>query len=78
MGEGYYRSIKTKKLLALLVRSGFINQKGTKHGKYTRTDDGSVLVVPRHKNLSPGVSKQICETLEKQFKISKTEIKKLF
>ena len=78
MGKGYYRSIQTKRLIALLVRQGFVSAGGTKHGKYTRNDSRDVVVVPRHKQLSPGTSKQICELLEKTFDIPKKELDKLF
>ena len=58
----YYRTIKTKKLIALLVRSGFVSKSGAKHGKYER--EGSVVIVPRHRSISLGTSKQICSDLE--------------
>lgn len=38
MGQGYYRPIKTKRLVALLIRQGFVSAGGTKHGKYIRPD----------------------------------------
>ena len=78
MGNGYYRAIKTKKLIALLVRQGFINAGGTKHGKYVRNDHQDVIVVPRHRHISSGTSKQICELLEKTFDVPKKELDKLF
>mgnify|MGYP003622831752 FL=1 len=72
----YYRTIKTKKLIALLVRSGFVSKSGAKHGKYER--EGSVVIVPRHRSISPGTSKQICSDLEKLFGIDSKELNKLF
>ena len=78
MGSGYYRAIRTKKLIALLIRNGFVSVGGTKHGKYKREDSSDVIVVPRHGSLSPGTSKQLCEPLEKTFKISEKELRKLF
>ena len=72
----YYRTIKTKKLIALLVRSGFVSKSGTKHGKYER--EGSIVIVPRHRSISPGTSKQICSDLEKLFGIDSKELNKLF
>jgi predicted RNA binding protein YcfA (HicA-like mRNA interferase family) len=78
MGKGYYRSINTKKLIALLIRQGFINSAGTKHGKYVHENSSNVIIVPRHRSLSPGTSKQICEELEKTFKVPSDELKKLF
>lgn len=72
----YYRTIKTKKLIALLVRSGFVSKSGAKHGKYER--EGSVVIVPRHRSISPGTSKQICSDLEKLFGIDTKELNKLF
>ncbi len=72
----YYRTIKTKKLIALLVRSGFVSKSGAKHGKYER--EGSVVIVPSHRSISPGTSKQICSDLEKLFGIDSKELNKLF
>ena len=72
----YYRTIKTKKLIALLVWSGFVSKSGAKHGKYER--EGSVVIVPRHRSISPGTSKQICSDLEKLFGIDSKELNKLF
>lgn len=78
MGQGYYRQIKTKKLIALLIRYGFISLGGTKHGKYARHDNSQLITIPRHAVISSGTSKQICEALEKQFNIPKEDLKKLF
>ena len=72
----YYCTIKTKKFIALLVRSGFVSKSGAKHGKYER--EGSVVIVPRHRSISPGTSKQICSDLEKLFGIDSKELNKLF
>lgn len=77
MGDNYYKTIKSKKLIALLVRNGFVSKLGSKHGKY-ENESKIVIVIPRHRVLSPGVSKEICEVLEKQVKVPKEELKKLF
>ena len=73
----YYRSIRTKKLLALLVRSGFVSRLGSKHGKYVRDNDNITIIITRHRTIAPGTSKQICEYLEKAG-IPESQLKKLF
>ena len=78
MVSKYYRAIRTRKLLALLVRNGFVSVGGTKHGKYKREDSSGVIVVPRHATLSSGTSKQICDQLEKEFSIPEKDLLKLF
>lgn len=78
MGQGYYRAIKTRKLIALLVRQGFVSAGGSKHGKYIREDKEGAIIIPRHRTISPGTSRQICEVLEKEYKIAKKELEKIF
>ncbi len=78
MGQGYYRVIRTKKLIALLVRQGFVSAGGSKHGKYIRNNVEGTVIVPRHGTISPGTSKELCNYLEKQYKIPKEELKKIF
>jgi len=78
MGQGYYRAIKTRRLIALLVRQGFVSSGGSKHGKYVRDGKEEAVIIPRHRTISPGTSRQICEVLEKDYKISKKELEKLF
>lgn len=74
----FYRAIRTKKLIALLIQYGFISKLGSKHGKYTRESDNKTIIVPRHCVLSSGTSKQICEYLRDECKIPAKELKKLF
>ena len=78
MSNNYYRQIKVKKLIALLIRNGFVSAGGTKHGKYKREDSSNAIIVPRHRSISPGTSKQICILLEKEFNIPSSEINKIF
>lgn len=63
MGK-YYRSIKFKRLIALLEKLGFYKKSGSKHAKYVRDDIPGAIIVPRHRKLSPGTVEQICKTLE--------------
>lgn len=77
MVKEYYRPIKSKKLLALLIRNDFTSKQGTKHGKY-QNEDNLTIIIPRHKTLSPGVSQEICQLLETKANIPKSELKKLF
>jgi predicted RNA binding protein YcfA (HicA-like mRNA interferase family) len=78
MGQGYYRVIKTKKLIALLVRQGFVSSGGSKHGKYVKEGVDGAIIVPRHRTISPGTSKQLCDCLEKLYGMPKSELKKIF
>lgn len=78
MGQGYYRSVETKRLIALLVRQGFVNVGGSKHGNYTKDGVDGAIIVPRHRTISAGTTKQICVDLEKMYDVPKNEINKIF
>ena len=78
MGLGYYRTIKTRKLIALLVRQGFVSVGGSKHGKYIHQESNKILIVPRHRKITQGTAREICKSLEKEYKISREEIIKIF
>lgn len=76
--DNFYRPITTKKLISLLERNGFVNDKGTKHGKYVRDGDDHKVMVPRHKKITSGLSQQICKELIEMHKINESEVRKLF
>jgi HicA-like toxin of HicAB toxin-antitoxin system len=72
------RPIVTRKLVKLITNNGFVNAKGTKHGKYVREGDDHKIMVPRHKTLSPGLSARMCKELQEKHAFSEEEILKLF
>lgn len=78
MGDTTFKPIVTRKLIALLIRKGFINKKGTKHGKYAREGDGHKVMVPRHSKLTPGLSTAMAKELIEKHGFSREEIKELF
>ena len=50
----------TRKVIARLKLDGWIEIGGSKHDKYEHADQPDVLIiVPRHKQLSPGVARSI-------------------
>jgi predicted RNA binding protein YcfA (HicA-like mRNA interferase family) len=47
----------TRKIASLLLRDGWINVGGGKHDKYTHPGrPGVIIVLPRHREQSPGVA----------------------
>lgn len=72
------RPIVTRKLIKLITKHGFSNDKGTKHGKYTREGDEHKIMVPRHKTISPGLSQQICKELIEKHGFSESDVLGLF
>lgn len=52
----------TRRITARLEREGWINVGGGKHDKFTNADrPGIAIIVPRHRELSPGVAKNIAK-----------------
>jgi predicted RNA binding protein YcfA (HicA-like mRNA interferase family) len=50
----------TRKIIARLERDGWQNIGGTKHNKFEHPDrPGALIVVPRHRQQSPGVARSI-------------------
>ncbi|MDX8441179.1 type II toxin-antitoxin system HicA family toxin [Bradyrhizobium sp. Arg314] len=50
----------TRKIIARLLRDGWVSVGGGKHDKYEHPDKPEVmLVVPRHREQSPGVARSI-------------------
>ncbi len=51
-----------RKVTDRLMADGWINVGGGKHDKYEHPDrPGMLIVVPRHKELSPGVARSIAK-----------------
>lgn len=49
----------TRKIVARLKKEGWLGVDGAKHNKLER--DEMVIIVPRHKTLSPGVARSIAK-----------------
>jgi predicted RNA binding protein YcfA (HicA-like mRNA interferase family) len=50
----------TRKIVARLERDGWVNAGGGRHDKYEHPGQpGVLIVVPRHRELSPGVARSI-------------------
>jgi hypothetical protein len=77
-GKSTNRPIITRKLIALIISQGFFNDKGTKHGKYAREGDEHKIMIPRHKELSPGLSSAMCKDLKEKHGFTEEDILKLF
>ena len=53
----------TRKVIAQLLREGWANAEGTKHDKFVNAArPGVTIVVPRHRELSPGVARSIAKS----------------
>ncbi len=51
----------TRKVTDRLKAEGWVNIGGGKHDKYEHPDRPETLIVPRHKELSPGVARSIAK-----------------
>jgi predicted RNA binding protein YcfA (HicA-like mRNA interferase family) len=53
----------TRKIVARLEREGWVKDTGGKHDKFTHSaKPGVLIVVPRHKEQSPGVARSIAKS----------------
>jgi predicted RNA binding protein YcfA (HicA-like mRNA interferase family) len=50
---------KTRKVVARLLREGWRRQTGGSHDKFEHENKPGMIVVPRHRELSPGVARSI-------------------
>jgi len=76
-GNSKTRPIVRRKMINLLTRNGFTNNKGAKHGKYERSSDAHKIMVPRHKVISPGLSQQLRKELVELHGFSQKDVDKL-
>jgi predicted RNA binding protein YcfA (HicA-like mRNA interferase family) len=52
----------TRKVIARLKREGWIDQGGGRHDKFEHPEKpGVTLIIPRHRELSPGVARDIAK-----------------
>jgi len=49
----------TRKVLARLVREGWAKVRGGSHDKFVHPEKPGLIIVPRHRELSPGVARSI-------------------
>ncbi len=47
------------KIVRQLERDGWVNEGGAKHDLFSHPVKTDVIIVPRHRSLSPGVARQI-------------------
>lgn len=52
----------TRKVIRILERDGWVCVGGTNHDKFEHPTKPGLIVVPRHRELSPGVAKTIAKT----------------
>lgn len=52
----------TRKIIARLERDGWVNQGGGRHDIFRHSDKPGVIVVPRHREVSPGVARSIAKS----------------
>lgn len=48
-----------RKIIARLKADGWVDVSGSKHDKFEHPDRPEAMIVPRHKELSPGVARAI-------------------
>jgi len=75
--NSHTKPIVTRKLISLITKHGFYNKKASKHGKYTRDKDDHTIMIPRAKELSPGLSQQIRKELIELHGFQEKDLKKL-
>lgn len=51
----------TRKIVARLKADGWVAVEGSKHDKFEHPDRRETMIVPRHKELSPGVARSIAK-----------------
>ena len=52
----------TRKITARLIREGWVKAHGGKHDKFDHADHSeTTLIVPRHREVSPGVARDIAK-----------------
>jgi predicted RNA binding protein YcfA (HicA-like mRNA interferase family) len=53
----------TRKIVARLEREGWVKEAGGRHDKFTNAaKPGVLIVVPRHREQSPGVARSIAKS----------------
>jgi predicted RNA binding protein YcfA (HicA-like mRNA interferase family) len=53
----------TRKIVARLQSEGWVKEAGGKHDKFTHpAKPGMLIVVPRHRELSPGVARSVAKS----------------
>lgn len=50
----------TSKVVARLLREGWLQTSGARHDKFSKSGLGTIMV-PRHRNLIPGVARSIAK-----------------
>lgn len=53
--------LNTKKIVARLEKDGWSNVGGGKHDKFEHPGHSHIIVVPRHREQSPGVARSIAK-----------------
>lgn len=53
--------INTRKVIVRLKSDGWVEIDGSKHSKFEHPSRAEMMVVPRHKELSPGVARSIAK-----------------
>ncbi len=51
----------TRKIVTHLKADGWVEIAGSKHDKFEHPDRSEAMIVPRHKELSPGVARSIAK-----------------
>jgi predicted RNA binding protein YcfA (HicA-like mRNA interferase family) len=51
----------TRRIIARLEREGWVRQTGGKHDKFKHPTQRELIVVPRHREQSPGVARSIAK-----------------
>jgi predicted RNA binding protein YcfA (HicA-like mRNA interferase family) len=51
----------TREIIARLKDDGWVEIAGSKHDKFEHKERSEMMIVPRHKELSPGVARSIAK-----------------
>lgn len=70
----FYRQSSYKKIIKYLKKHGFKIKQGGSHAK--ATNDGVLLVIPRHNKISSGVVSQISKALVEECGHNKEDVER--
>lgn len=53
--------VSRAKIVARLESEGWVNEGGAKHDRFDHAEKAALVIVPRHRTLSPGVARSIAK-----------------
>lgn len=72
----FFKSSSNRRIKKFLKKNGFTIEEGAKHTKAIHDETQTVIIFPRSKTISSGVTKDVCDKLVK-LGFNKEEIEKM-